>query len=125
MEKLTNREMLNLIKEKLSANEKVVAWVDHQIELLDKKNAMNSAKAKEVKEKDLEVVNAVIEVLKSQDKLMTITEILAIPEVAEMRVLNDKKELVALTNQKLTYLLNHNDNIEKVIDKKKSYFRVK
>ena len=125
MEKLTNREMLNLIKEKLSANEKVVAWVDHPIELLDKKNAMNSAKAKEVKEKDLEVVNAVIEVLKSQDKLMTITEILAIPEVAEMRVLNDKKELVALTNQKLTYLLNHNDNIEKVIDKKKSYFRVK
>ena len=125
MEKLTNREMLNLIKEELSANEMVVAWVDHQIELLDKKNATNSAKAKEVKEKDLEIVNAVIEVLKEQDKLMTITEILAIPEVAEMRVLNDKKELVALTNQKLTYLLNHNDNIEKVIDKKKSYFRVK
>ena len=125
MEKLTNREMLNLIKEELSANEMVVAWVDHQIELLDKKNATNSAKAKEVKEKDLEVVNAVIEVLKEQDKLMTITEILAIPEVAEMRVLNDKKELVALTNQKLTYLLNHNDNIEKIIDKKKSYFRVK
>lgn len=125
MEKLTNREMLNLIKEELSANELVVAWVNHQIELLDKKNATNSAKAKEVKEKDLEVVNAVINVLKEQDKLMTITEILAIPEVAEMRVLNDKKELVALTNQKLTYLLNHNDNIEKVIDKKKSYFRVK
>ena len=125
MEKLTNREMLNLIKGELSANEMVVAWCDHQIELLDNKKNANSAKAKEAQEKNLEITNAIVEVLSARNELMTITEILAIPEVMEMRVLNDKKELVALTNQKLSYLLNHDSRIEKVIDKKKSYFRVK
>lgn len=125
MEKLTNREMLNLIKGELSANEMVVAWCDHQIELLDNKKNANSAKAKEAQEKNLEIVNAIVNVLSAQDKLMTITEILAIPEVAKMRVLNDKKELVALTNQRLSYLLNHDERIEKIVDKRKSYFRVK
>lgn len=125
MEKLTNREMLNLIKGELSANAMVVAWCDHQIELLDNKKNANSARAKEAQEKNLEIVNAIVNVLSAQDKLMTITEILAIPEVAEMRVLNDKKELVALTNQRLSYLLNHDERIEKIVDKRKSYFRVK
>ena len=123
--KLTNREMLNLIKEELSANAMVVDWCDHQIELLDNKNAKNSARAKEAQEKNLEIANAIVEILTAQDKLMTVTEILSLPEVATMRVENDKKELVALTNQKLSYLLNHNDRIEKIVDKKKSYFRVK
>jgi len=125
MEKLTNREMLNLIKGELSANEMVVAWCDHQIELLDNKKNANSAKVKEAQEKNLEITNAIVNVLSAQDKLMTITEILAIPEVTEMRVLNDKKELVALTNQRLSYLLNHDERIEKIVDKRKSYFRVK
>ena len=119
MEKLTNREMLNLIKGELSANAMVVAWCDHQIELLDNKKNANSAKVKENQEKNLEITNVVIGALQNVDKGMTITEILELPEVKEIRV-EDKP----LTNQKLSYLLNHDERITKEVVKKKAYFKV-
>ena len=102
MEKLTNREMLNLIKEELSANANVVAWCDHQIELLDNKKNANSAKSKE-----------------NQETALTITDILALPEIKAI-VVEDKP----LTNQKLSYLLNHDNRITREVVKKKAYFKV-
>ena len=117
--KLTNREMLNLIKEELSANAMVVDWCDHQIELLDNKKNANSAKVKENQEKNLEIANVVINALKSVEKPLTITEILELPEVANVKV-EDKP----LTNQKLSYLLNHDTRVTRVVVKKKAYFQV-
>ena len=119
MEKLTNREMLNLIKGELSANEMVVAWCDHQIELLDNKKNANSAKVKEAQEKNLEITNLVVEALKAKGTPLTITEILELPEVKEIRV-EDKP----LTNQKMSYLLNHDTRITREVVKKKAYFTV-
>jgi septum formation inhibitor-activating ATPase MinD len=124
MEKLTNREMLNLIKEELSANEKVVAWVDHQIELLDKKNAANSAKAKANQEKMVEVANTIVEALRESAKSLTITEILDLPQVKEIKVENDKNELVSLSNQRVSYILNHDNRVTREVNKKKAYFKV-
>lgn len=122
--KLTNREMLNLIKEELSANELVVAWVEHQIELLDKKNVANSAKAKANQEKMVEVANTIVEALKESAKPLTITEILDLPKVKEIKVENDKNELVSLSNQRVSYLLNHDNRVTRVVVKKKAYFQV-
>lgn len=119
MEKLTNREMLNLIKEELSANEMVVAWCDHQIELLDNKKNANSAKVKENQEKNVAITNVVVEVLSKVDNGMTITEILELPEIKAIKV-EDKP----LTNQKLSYLLNHDQRFSKEVIKKKAYFKV-
>ena len=119
MEKLTNREMLNLIKEELSANEMVVAWCDHQIELLDNKKNANSAKVKEAQEKNAAITEIVVEALKEANEPMTITEILALPKVAEIKV-EDKP----LTNQKLTYLLNSSTKVTRQVVKKKAYFTV-
>ena len=119
MEKLTNREMLNLIKEELSANEMVVAWCDHQIELLDNKKNANSAKVRENQEKNVAIANVVIEALKATGKSLTITEILELPEVASVRV-----EDRPLTNQKLSYILNHDTRVEREVMKKKAYFKV-
>lgn len=119
MEKLTNRQMLNLIKEELSANEMVVAWCDHQIELLDNKKNANSAKAKENQEKNLEITNVVVGALQNVERPMTITEILELPEVKEIKV-EDKP----LTNQKLSYLLNNDNRITREVIKKKAYFKV-
>ena len=119
MEKLTNREMLNLIKGELSANEMVIAWCNHQIELLDNKKNANSAKVKENQEKNTEIANIVINALKSVERPLTITEILELPEVASIRV-EDKP----LTNQKLSYLLNHDNRITREVVKKKAYFKV-
>ena len=124
MEKLTNREMLNLIKEELSANELVVAWVDHQIELLDKKNVANSAKAKANQEKMVEVANALVEALKESATPLTITEILDLPQVKEIKVENDKNELVSLSNQRVSYILNHDNRVTREVVKKKAYFKV-
>ena len=78
-------------------------------------------------DENIEVANKIVEVLKETDKLVTVTELLANPVVSEIRVYNEDTKVVdkALTNQKLTYILNHDSRIEKVIDKKKSYFRVK
>lgn len=119
MEKLTNREMLNLIKGELSANEMVVAWCDHQIELLDNKKNANSAKVKEAQEKNLEITNLVVEALKENGMPLTVTEILELPKVKVIKV-EDKP----LTNQKLSYLLNHDERIVRIVDKKKAYFKV-
>ena len=124
MEKLTNRQMLNLIKEELSANELVVAWVDHQIELLDKKNVANSAKAKANQEKMVEVANALVEALKESATPLTITEILDLPQVKEIKVENDKNELVSLSNQRVSYILNHDNRVTREVVKKKAYFKV-
>jgi len=122
--KLTNREMLNLIKEELSANEMVVAWVDHQIELLDKKNVANSAKAKANQEKMVEVANVLVEALKESATPLTITEILDLPKVKEIKVENDKNELVSLSNQRVSYILNHDNRVTREVVKKKAYFKV-
>ena len=119
MEKLTNREMLNLIKGELYDNDMVVAWCDHQIELLDNKKNANSAKVKEAQEKNLEITNLVVEALQKVEKSMTITEILELPEVKAI-VVEDKP----LTNQKLSYLLNHDNRITREVVKKKAYFKV-
>lgn len=119
MEKLTNREMLNLIKEELSANEMVVAWCDHQIELLDNKKNANSAKVKEAQEKNVAITNVVVEALQEKNMPLTVTEILALPKVASIEV-----EGKPLTNQKLSYLLNHDTRVSRMVEKKKAYFKV-
>ena len=123
--KITKRDNLNYLIEKYGDDPRVVAYATHEIELLDNKNS--SKKPSVSATENVEIANKLVEILKDNDKLMTVTEILALPVVSEIRVYNEDTKVVdkALTNQKLTYILNHDSRIEKVIDKKKSYFRVK
>ena len=123
--KITKRDVLNHIIETYANDTMVVEFAKHEIELLDKKNS--SKATSKVATENIEVANKIVEVLKETDKLVTVTELLANPVVSEIRVYNEDTKVVdkALTNQKLTYILNHDSRIEKVIDKKKSYFRVK
>lgn len=123
--KITKRDNLNYLIEKYGDDPRVVEFAKHEIELLDKKNS--SKATSKVATENIEVANKIVEVLKETDKLVTVTELLANPVVSEIRVYNEDTKAVdkALTNQKLTYILNHDSRVEKIIDKKKSYFRVK
>lgn len=123
--KITKRDTLNYLIETYANDTRVVEFAKHEIELLDNKNS--SKKPSVSATENVEIANKIVEILKDNDKLMTVTEILALPVVSEIRVYNEDTKVVdkALTNQKLTYILNHDSRIEKVIDKKKSYFRVK
>lgn len=123
--KITKRDVLNHIIETYANDTMVVEFAKHEIELLDKKNS--SKATSKVATENIEVANKIVEVLKETDKLVTVTELLANPIVSEIRVYNEETKAndKALTNQKLTYILNHDSRVEKVIDKKKSYFRVK
>ena len=123
--KITKRDVLNHIIETYANDTMVVEFAKHEIELLDKKNS--SKATSKVATENIEVANKIVEVLKETDKLVTVTELLANPVVSEIRVYNEDTKAVdkALTNQKLTYILNHDSRVEKIIDKKKSYFRVK
>lgn len=92
----------------------VIAFIDHELELLERKNSA------EKKPTAMQVANkAVQEVIldcMEQDTLYTITDMIkAFPVLADM------------TNQKVSALVRQlveNGSVEKVVDKRKSYFRL-
>lgn len=118
--KVTKREMYELIKTKLANDNEIVEFCDHEIELLDRKKSNGKAKVNEKLDANVELVyNALVEV----GERVTATELIA------------KTDLSALTNdagvvtpQKVSAYLNKLvavDRVEKVIEKKKTYFSVK
>jgi hypothetical protein len=56
---------------------------------------------------------------------MTITEILAIPEVAQIRVTGDDGNEKPLSTSKVSYILNNDDRVVRTELKKKAYFSIK
>ena len=123
--KITKRDNLNYLIEKYGDDPRVVAYATHEIELLDNKNS--SKKPSVSATENVEIANKVVEVLKQVGTPLTITEILALPEISEIRVYNsDTKEIdKALTNQRMTYILNSDVRFTREVVKKKAYFNVK
>ena len=123
--KITKRDNLNYLIEKYGDDPRVVEFATHEIELLDNKNS--SKKPSVSATENVEIANKVVEVLKQVGTPLTITEILALPEISEIRVYNsDTKEIdKALTNQRMTYILNSDVRFTREVVKKKAYFNVK
>jgi len=127
MEKLTKRQVI----EKMLNEEVVVANVDYtnylqnELRILDNKKNANSAKAKANAEENANLANTLVEILKAQDKLMTITEILAIPEVADIRIKDDNGNDKPLSTSKVSYLLNNDTRVARTELKRKAYFSIK
>ena len=123
--KITKRDNLNYLIEKYGDDPRVVAYATHEIELLDNKNS--SKKPSVSATENVEIANKVVDVLKKVGTPLTITEILALPEISEIRVYNsDTKEIdKALTNQRMTYILNSDVRFTREVVKKKAYFNVK
>ena len=117
--KMTKKEMINLLIDVLVGNKEVedmqifVDFLTHERELLEKKSS-NSGQTKTQKENEV-IKEKIMETLKELNKYATITDIQ-----------NANEELGAYSNQKISALLKQlvdNKEIEKVIDKKKAYFK--
>lgn len=71
---MTKRESFNAIRTLIADNAELVAFIDHELELLDKKNSYKSNKPTAKQMENAEVKTEIVKVL-SGGKAMTITEI--------------------------------------------------
>ena len=114
--KITKRERFNslLSLSEVQANADLVAFIEHEIELLDKKNS--SEKKLTVQQIANEgIKDAIVEGME-ENRLYTVTEL--IKEITECN---------ELTNQRVSALLRQlisEGKVVKTIDKRKSYFQL-
>lgn len=118
--KMTKKETINLLIDVLMGTKEVedmqifVDFLVHERELLEKKSS-NSGQTKTQKENEV-IKDKIVETLKELAKYATITEIQ-----------NANVELSELSNQKISALLKQlvdTGVVEKMVDKKKAYFKV-
>ena len=125
--KVTKREVINaLLKEDLIiGNEIYKNYLENELRILD--NKKNSSATSKTASENIELANTLFEILKNEDKLMTISEILALPVVSEIKVYNDetKQNDKSLSTSKVSYILNNDTRFVRTELKKKAYFSVK
>lgn len=111
---MTKREMFEQIKANYQLTEAERAFIDHELELLAKKNsAEKKPTAQQVANEGIKQV--ILRVLTDNGGLMTVTD-----------VQKSCAELSDLSNQKLSALLRQMKDdgfVEKVEDKRKAYFK--
>ena len=117
--KLTKREKFEMLKAFVADNPMLVEFIDHEIELLDKKksNGNTKANAKAVAENEL-VFNALVSV----GKAVTVSELIAGTDLSELA-----NESGVVSTQKVSAILKRLKEQGKVVtvtDKKKTLFRV-
>jgi hypothetical protein len=111
--KLTKKEKFAMIKEYIQDNEMLMEFIDNEINLLTKK-ASSSAKSKTQVENE-KIKEQIIVLMKSTNIAYTITDFQ-----------NAFEEMKDYSNQKLSALFTqlHKENkIERIVDKKKTYFK--
>ena len=119
MKKMTKREIFEEIKATYALSEKHIAFIDHELELLAKKNVSSTG------EKKLTATQVANEGLKAEifdhmaensNRLFTIGEL--IKEVPACAELSTSKVSAMLTQ------LIKAEKVERISDKRKSYFKV-
>ena len=114
MKKMTKREMFEQIKANYQLTDDEIKFIDHELELLAKKNTSEKKPtAQQVANEGLK--KTIMDVLMANGGLMTVTDIQKSCE-----------ELSELSNQKITALirqLKEDGKVEKIEDKRKSYFK--
>ena len=118
VKKLTKRDRFEALLKmtEVQANPDMVAFIEHEIELLAKKNAGD--KKPTAKQMENDAVKQVIldEMTANPDKLYTVTDLIkGVPELADY------------SNQRISALLRQMINangVERIVDKRKSYFRL-
>ena len=117
--KLTKRDYFKMILEVVEGNEQLTEFVNHELELLDKKA---SSKSMTSNQKENEQIKArIVQALVELGRPVTITELQA-----------NNGEMAQYSNQKLSALIkqmvrsedNPNGEITRAMDKKKAYFSI-
>ncbi len=109
--KITKKEMFTMIKAQVKDNAEMMAFIDHEIELLDKK--ASNKKATKIQEANVGIKSTILAVLEG-GKSMTVTE-----------MQGASAELGELSNQKVSALVRQlveAGEVVKTIDKKVSRF---
>lgn len=110
--KMTKVEMFNAIKAVVADNEDFVAFIDHEIELLQKKSTNKKATKTQIENEGIkETILAVL-----TDEGATVTEIQGKDDT-----------LVSLSNQRVSALLRQlvaDEKAVKVVEGKKSLFKI-
>ena len=110
---LTKKEKYGMVLDYIKDNEMLVEFINNEIELLNKKSSKNTLTKTQVENEKLK--EKILATLVELDKYATITEIQ-----------NANTELAELSNQKISALLKQlvdTNIVEKMIDKKKAYFK--
>lgn len=111
--KVTKKEYFGMLRELVADNAELTAFIDHEVELLNKKSNKSGATKTQKENEGTKAI--IVEVLGTADK-MTITE-----------MQNANEELKALSNQKISALLTQLVNAKQVKrekDKKTTYFKL-
>ena len=109
--KITKKEMFTMIKAQVKDNAEMVAFIDHEIELLNKK--ASNKKATKTQEANVGIKSTILAVLEG-NKSMTVTE-----------MQGASAELGELSNQKVSVLVRQlveAGEVVKTINKKVSRF---
>ena len=109
--KKTKRDLFLEVREVVAGNEELVAFVDHELELLNKKASTKSTK---VNEEQVALMEKIVNALNEIGRSVTITELQ-----------KENAEMAGYSNQKLSAMLKKlvdNKQVTKMVDKKKSYF---
>jgi hypothetical protein len=113
--KMTKKEMFAQIMANYNLTEEERAFVQHEIELLEKKSS-KSGQTKTQKENEI-LMEQLVVALGEMEKAVTISEFQG----------NSKAEVATLSNQKISALLKklvESGKVVKTVEKKKSYFSV-
>ena len=109
--KKTKRDLFLEVREVVAGNEELVAFVDHELELLDKKASTKSTK---VNDEQIALMDKIVNALNEIGRSVTISELQ-----------KENAEMAEYSNQKLSAMLKKlvdNKQVTKMVDKKKSYF---
>lgn len=124
--KMTKRDYFERIREIVANDEELVMFIDHELELLTRKNSKGGVSTAVQKERN-QIAEMLIEELRKINKPITITDLIASSSRVREYTYTDGKEQKTLTNQKISAIfksLVENGILTKVTEKKKSYFSV-
>ena len=111
--KKTKRDLFLEVREVVAGNEELVAFIDHELELLNKKASTKSTK---VNDEQVALMEKIVNALNEIGRSVTISELQ-----------KENAEMAEYSNQKLSAMLKKlvdNKQVTKIVDKKKSYFMV-
>lgn len=119
--KKVKRDYFMEIREIVKDNAELVAFVDHELELLARKNTGNTQT--KVQKENVAVAEMLLEELAKAGRT-TITDLMNTSEAIQNYTLENGNKL---TNQKISAIFKQQveaGNITKTVDKKKSYFAI-
>ncbi len=109
--KKTKKDLFLEVREVVAGNEELVAFIDHELELLNKKASTKSTK---VNDEQVALMEKIVNALNEIGRSVTISELQ-----------KENAEMAEYSNQKLSAMLKKlvdNKQVTKMVDKKKSYF---